>query len=380
MILSLKSEAQVAQCNHKIFNHTEAESIEQSLSAPSTGTSSETCNKIRIVVHVVYDSEASNPSQTGEISRAQVLSQIRIANQFFRNDSLMFSEDNTALGYELELATIDPEGNYSDGINYYDGTSLFGSEWSEFGLQNNGDQGIPESELADAIGWEMDQSGMKYLNCYVVSKIDGSNIGGVQAYAYFPTSSNVYGNYNLYNTFGASQLQEEYGEVFNLKSFTDMGLTWPHEVLHNFAIFHTFQGGSCAAESNPLIQGDRVPDTPPQTQGVGCSGSCGFLSNNVMDYISESCKDRITQGQVDRVGLVISNSLTDYLVCAHESFCDNDSDFNNDGFVNILDASMFSALFGCSADDENGCFNEMYDLNCDGHLNIVDISLLVSEF
>lgn len=368
--------SQSNQCNYKVHDLEELAEFESIISNPSPGTSDLDCNKIRLVVHVIYNSNAGPTENSGEISREQVLSQIRITNQFFRNDSLMFNADNNALGYELVLAETDPQGNPTDGILYHDGVELFGANWAEYGLQNENGNAIAESVVANALSWGEDAEGKKYLNTYVVHKIDGSSGSGVQAYAYFPTSNVVYGNYNLSNAFGSEQLEDQYGQDFDLKSYTDLGKTWTHEVLHNFAIFHTFQGNSCAPETNSAIQGDRIVDTPPQTQGFGCSGSCGFVSNNVMDYLSQSCKTRISAGQVDRVNLAISNSLSDYLICS-ESICDKTHDVNGDGLINILDFSLLGLAFGCQEADE--CFDEPLDLNCDGLINILDISMLITS-
>lgn len=310
--------AQSSECSHKVFDQSEVLAMENAIQLPKASVSDIACNKIRVVVHVIYDSNAST-STSGQISREQVKSQIRISNQFFRNDSLMYDADNTPLGYELVLATHDPNGNSTDGIIYHDGVALFGNAWSTYGLQNDDNNAISESTVANAIAWGQDANGNKYLNSYVVNKIDGNNGGGTQAYAYFPTSNNIYGNYNLYNAYGSEELEDEYGQTFQLKSYTDLGYTWTHELMHNFALFHTFHGNSCAPETNSNIQGDRVTDTPPQTQGFGCSGSCGFLSNNVMDYLSQSCKSKITPGQVNRMHLAINNNLLAYLVCSDEN-------------------------------------------------------------
>ncbi len=333
----------------------------------------EGCQTLRVVVHVVYDGSISSGYYRGEISAAQVKSQIRITNQFLANDSLMESEDNHALGYQLKLATTDPNGNPTSGIVYHNGVSLFGSDWHNYGLKNDNVDAITANELADAIGWGADSDGKKYINTYVVSSIDGNTGGGVQAFAYFPTSNSVFGNYNLFNAFGAQQLQDEYGQNFDLKTYTDLGLTFTHELLHNFALFHTFQGNSCASEINSNVQGDRVADTPPQTQGSGCSGSCGFVSYNVMDYLSQSCKDRITPGQVSRADLAIQNSLSDYLVCGTE--CNpGTGDFNNDGAITLFDISLFSPHFGALMGTPD--YDASYDLNCDGLINVLDVSLM----
>lgn len=330
------------------------------------------CNLLRVVVHVVYDGSKTGYYR-GEITPEQVLSQIRVTNQFLRNDSLMQHDQNTALGYEIVLADTDPYGNPTTGIIYHDGAALFGPSWSMYGLQNENPAAISATTLSETVGWDADLNGKKYINTYIVSSMDGNTGGGVQAYAFMPTPNFVYGSYNLFNTFGASQLQEEYGQYFDLKSFTSLGLTFTHELLHNLALFHTFHGNSCEPEYNPELQGDRVADTPPQTQGIGCTGSCGFLSYNVMDYISQTCKNRITPGQVARVHLAINNSLQDYLVC--DTGCNpGNGDFNGDGSVNLVDISMLSIHFGSVSSDP--AYDSTFDMNCDGMINLIDLATL----
>ena len=339
---------------------------------PAQNTSKTTdCNIIRVVFHVITD--PSHPFANAEISEAQVRSQVRAANMFFRNDSLNYHEDNNGLGYTVKLAELDPDGNTTNGINYYDGIELFGDDYGQHGLNSNSSSGISPVTMANALAWGADADGKKYLNCYVVNRIDGTNGGGVQAYAYFPTNNVVYGNYNLYNTIGHHDLEGE-GEHFILKTYTNEGKVWAHELLHNFAIFHTFQGQSCT-ETNCATQGDRVCDTEPQTQPSGNTNSCGTVSHNLMDYLSEWNKHIITEGQAERANLAIQNSLEDYLVCTD---CSTSPDLNSDGFVNVQDVSLMNSSFGCSIGDL--CYNPAHDLNCDGFINILDISLLSAGF
>lgn len=369
---------QVEECDTRIADHEEYLQFENSLTQPMRGTASD-CNTIRTVVHVIYNGKVDNNSFNGYISPEQVKSQIRITNQSFANDSLMYHPNNASLGYSIELATTDPNGNPTDGIIYHDGYALWGEAWDSHGLKYNSPNAISEVVVANTLAWGADSDGNKYLNTYVVSSIDGNTGSGVQAYAYFPTLSVVYGNYVIFNAFGARDLQNEYNQVFNLKSYTNLGFTWTHELLHNFGLFHTFQGNSCATEVNPNTQGDRVADTPPQSQGTGCSGACGTLSYNVMDYISQSCKNQITEGQASRASAAIQQNLTDYLVCSETE--DNltgcpgkTSDFNGDGFVNFIDISYFITSFGSI--EGNTKFKSKYDLNCDGRIDIFDLLLI----
>lgn len=329
------------------------------------------CRELRVVVHVVFDSMDGFGST--QIREDQVHSQIRATNQYFRNDSMFYDPENAGLEYTIKLAEMDPDGLPTNGIIYHDGVELFGEAWHTYGLRNSNQNAVSQSVLAQEVGWGADINGKKYINSYVVPKIDGNSGGGVQAFAYFPTTNVVFGNYNLYNTFGSYLFLDEYGGSFALKSYTNEGKVWSHELLHNGAIFHTFQGNSCEPEVNSLAQGDRVADTPPQTQGLSCVGSCGFLSRNLMDYLSETCKDVITQGQSDRFSLVVANSLQDYLVCSECQPILN-GDFNGDGFTNILDLSFFGTSFGCQQGDD--CYQSIYDMNCDGVINVTDLSLI----
>ena len=120
---------------------------------------------------------------------------------------------------------------------------------------------------------------------------------------------------------------------------------------------------------------DRVCDTEPQTQPIGNTNSCGTVSHNLMDYLSEWNKYIITEGQAQRADLAIQNSLEDYLVCTG---CTTSPDLNSDGFVNVQDVSLMNASFGCSIGDL--CYNPDHDLNCDGFINVLDISLLSAGF
>lgn len=331
---------------------------------------SDSCFTIQLVFHVVYVPQQSPFEMNTEIPKGQVLSQIRSTNQFLSNDSLYYDPEGVDSKIRVALATVDEDGNETDGIIYYNGAELFGQRYVDYGLNNRDSEGISVTELSTTLNWGENPQGVKYLNCYVVNRIDGSNGGGVQAYAYFPTSSVVYGNYNLFNTVGAKYFQNDYEGDFSQKTYTNEGKVFTHELLHNFGIFHTFQGNSCS-ESNCNLQGDRVCDTEPQTQGSGCSGSCGFVSKNMMDYLSEGCRTKITTGQASRARLVLLNSLSDYILCEDCKKSLN-GDFNNDGFVNVIDVSMINQFFGLES--SSPLFSELYDSNCDGLINIIDVS------
>ena len=124
-ILFLALHLSAQECDTRIYDAAEQAQLEKNIQNHFQKSEPE-CAKIRTVIHVIYNGKVANTNFNGWISEAQVLSQIRITNQFFfRNDSLMAHPDNTPLGYEMELATTDPDGNPTNGIVYHDGYALW---------------------------------------------------------------------------------------------------------------------------------------------------------------------------------------------------------------------------------------------------------------
>ena len=134
---------QVEECDTRIADPEEYLQFEHSLTQPMRNLPGD-CNTIRTVVHVIYNGKIDNNSFNGYISPEQVKSQIRITNQSFANDSLMYHPDNASLGYSIELATTDPNGNPTDGIIYHDGYALWGEAWDSHGLKYNNPNAISE--------------------------------------------------------------------------------------------------------------------------------------------------------------------------------------------------------------------------------------------
>ena len=86
--------------------------------------------------------------------------------------------------------------------------------------------------------------------------------------------------------------------------------TLPHEVGHGFFLYHTFNGDggnvSCPIDTNCLINGDHVCDTPPHKQGdCGTTNPCpsaGVWDNSRYNYMAYCpLVNRFTQGQKDRI-------------------------------------------------------------------------------
>ncbi len=250
---------------------------------------------IPVVVHIIHDGDALGTGSN--ISDEQIWSAINGLNEDYRK---MAGTNGDGAGADIEvefcLAQRDPDGNAHSGINRVNGCSV--TDYCTEGITAGQGQGANEMDVKNLSRWP----NQDYYNIWVVTEIENNNGGsGIQGYAYFPTTSPVDGTVLLYNAFGTTG---------NLKSYTNMNRTLTHELGHGFALFHTFQGGSCD-ESNCQLQGDRVCDTPPTVLNSSCSNvacSGNQQVENYMDYTSQTCKDMFTEGQKERMRLSIQNS------------------------------------------------------------------------
>jgi hypothetical protein len=234
---------------------------------------------IPVVVHVMHLGESIGTGSN--ISEIQIQQAIAGLNDRFRNVN--------GLGVDVELefclASIDPNGNSTNGINRVDGSGV--ANYSANGITPTGNpcSGATETAIKDLSRWPVSD----YYNIWVVSEIcNGSFVG----YASYPVGG-------LYD-----------GLVIVSTSMTSNSGTLPHEVGHGFFLYHTFNGDggnvSCPVDTDCLIDGDRVCDTPPHKQGdCGTTNPCsstGVWDNSRYNYMSYCpLVNRFTQGQKDRI-------------------------------------------------------------------------------
>lgn len=257
-----------------------------------------------VVVHIIHLGE--EVGQGTNISDEQIWSAIQALNEDFRKIPGS-NGDGSGVDTKIEfcLAQRDPNGNPSNGITRFNGSSLFWYDPSQNVNESYSSDGIAavsaihpgieEEFLKETVGcWNPND----YINFYIVSEINGNNGGGgIQGFAYiYPTGNCRDGIVQLYNTFGT---------IGNIKP-ANLNRTTTHEAGHHLGLFHTFQsGGGCEEEeSNCCTAGDQVCDTPPQpTPGQSCSVLVcpDVLPHNYMDYTPESCKNTFTQGQAQKM-------------------------------------------------------------------------------
>ena len=219
---------------------------------------------------------------TPEVTNEIIKSSLQDVNDNFKgfNDDVdpFFRNIEGGMDVEFRLAQIDPNGNTTSGIMYYESRSGFALN------------GTKDDEIVK-YAWD----NFKYMNVYIQVQIKGSsrNKSGT---AWLPsismtekgTARVVYnGRYITYIP-PASSLTHEFGHYLNLE--------------------HTFNGGCIAGGNN----GDKVADTPPTKAGTAAnSDDDGCLTNitncfnerinyqNHMDY--NPCESMFTKGQVNRM-------------------------------------------------------------------------------
>lgn len=237
----------------------------------------ETVYTIPVVVHVVHLGE--DVGTGSNISDFQITEAIRGLNERYRNAI----GDGADIRLEFCLASQDPSGQPTNGINRVDGSVV--KNYQQYGIGGSCDgTSASETAIKNLSRWPV----LKYYNIWVVHKI----CGGWAGYAYYPNGLAYDGAVMLrnYMTYGSTTLAHEIGHGFNLP--------------------HTFNGDNgnkfCPPNKNCATQGDYVCDTPPHKQNdCGASNPCtseGIWDNSRFNYMSYcSKKTRFTQGQKDRI-------------------------------------------------------------------------------
>lgn len=238
---------------------------------------------IPVVFHVIQRTDG-----TGNISNTLINSQVAILNEDFRALPGSLGAPGFDTEIQFVLATEDPNGNATTGINRVTSNAYFTDPGP--GAFN---------DMKQALNWDTD----RYLNIYT------NDAAGNLGYATFPqqdAGAYLDGVVLLYSSVGRNSPG---GGIYNL------GRTATHEVGHYLGLFHTFQDG-CGSAGAPYTTGDRIADTPRQSAAnFNCPAGATSCSSadpieNYMNYTQDSCMDRFTEEQANRMRCAIANYRT----------------------------------------------------------------------
>ena len=231
--------------------------------------------EIKVVWHIIRQSNGS-----GNVPDSRINSQMDILNEDFLALAGTPGAQGTNTKIRFTLATTDPNGQPTSGINRYSNSTWYndgGSYWN-------------------SIAWDPDV----YMNVYTMGAPSGSN--GVLGYVPF-----------LPQTGGGSVgsasdrvvlLNSSVGRNAPLSTY-NQGRTCVHEVGHYLGLYHTFNSG-CGG-GNCYSSGDRICDTnaesAPEYNCPGNSSSCGSSDpvRNYMNYSPDTCMTNFTEEQARRM-------------------------------------------------------------------------------
>ena len=291
-----------SEINKKYFEeHPEAKKErewlnKQSRLAELNKTTISTSITIPIVFHV---NDATNPEK---VTLAQVQSAIDILNEDFNGlnpefNSLRSEFQIIASSLEINfcLASIDPDGNATNGITYH---------YNNYnGREPNGSGGAVKAVSV----WPCD----KYLNIWVVNEVETDGSIYNSGWAFYPSTSLVDQGLDgiVYNHryLGYSQGSSDVSGPTSWQAKMARVLT--HEVGHYLNLMHTF-------ENYCTFPGDDVTDTPPvyhhgsnncDQNWTLCTGVTIVNDENYMDY--SDCPSMFTNGQKTRALTALNSSV-----------------------------------------------------------------------
>lgn len=280
--------------------HPEAVQERKALNDFTKTFDSSTLRTTAITIPVVF--HVNDPSNPQKVTLAQVQSAIDILNEDFNADNPEFGSlrpEFQPIAADIEitfcLASLDPDGNPTDGITYHY-NSYNGREPDGLG-----------TSVKSVSSWPND----KYLNIWVVNETENDGSLYNSGWAFYPYTGYaddgidgiVYNHRYLGYGEGSS-------EVSGTSSWqAEMARVLTHEVGHYLNLHHTFEN-YC---SSP---GDEVSDTPPvyyhgsnncDQLGTFCSGVTVVNDENYMDYTP--CPSMFTEGQKTRMLAALSSSV-----------------------------------------------------------------------
>lgn len=257
--------------------------------------------RIPVVVHVIHNDPSSspNPTMSSHISVEQVISQIKVLNEDFRKqkNSNGFNDNpiGADIGIEFCLASTDPNGQNSAGINYIYNSSASWNTSTE-----------DEKELKSLSYWPSD----KYLNIWVTNLEVEKGFG----YARYPYGTGIE-DLETDTDYGAELDgividHRVFGTIGTVVTPYNLGRTATHEVGHWLGLKHIWGDEYCG---NDFVDDTPVDQSPNSDLDCADSSYCydGFvkdITSNYLDFSPDRCMNHFTTGQKERMLRSLLNS------------------------------------------------------------------------
>lgn len=279
----LKQEQQLEIETHKFVNQYIAS--KQGNANKSAGV----VKVIPVVFHVIHEGGAEN------ISRAQCLNQLETLNQDFRrlnadttNTPAAFQSLGGDCEVEFRIATLDPQGNCTDGV-----VRVFST------LTNNARDNVKALSY-----WPRDQ----YLNIWVVKSIENTSGGAgiVVGFAQFPGIGPA-------ATDGIVLKNDFTGSIGTAASSGNFGRTATHEIGHWLNLRHIWGDAVCGSDfvlDTPTQQAANQSNCPAFPHITCGNGPNGDMYTNYMDYTNGNCQNIFSIGQCARMNATLNSSTS----------------------------------------------------------------------
>ncbi|MCB0765140.1 MAG: choice-of-anchor J domain-containing protein, partial [Flavobacteriales bacterium] len=238
---------------------------------------------IPVVFHIIHNNGAEN------ISDAQVYDAVRVLNQDYNKLNTDWTTvrpdflDRVAdVGIEFRLATIDPQGNCTNGVTRTVSTQTYDGDF----------------EMTQLIQWPRN----RYMNIWVAASAGD----GVAGYTYYPMWLD-----NWPEADGIVVDHTYVGAIGTSSTYHSRVLT--HEVGHWLNLAHCWGSTNEPGEQSNCSSDDGVADTPNTVGWTACNlngATCGSPLDNVENYMEYSyCCKMFTEGQGDRMIAALTSGV-----------------------------------------------------------------------